>query len=65
MCRDFIDDSRSSCSMELYAEVTAACKGDPKLVAASVICEPDRHPTVVTVMTGACGPVSADAGGGG
>lgn len=65
MCRDFIDDSRSSCSMELYAEVTAACKGDPKLVAASVICEPDRQSSLVTVMTGACGPVSADAGGGG
>lgn len=65
LCRDFLVDSRSACSTELYAAVTAACKGDPKLVKANIICEPDRQSSLVTVMTGACGPTSADAGGGG
>lgn len=64
-CKQDTYDTGGQCAKALGPELSAACKDDPKFKAAGAICEKQGEPAIVNLMTGACGPTSADAGGGG
>ena len=53
------------CATEFGPGIASACQNDPKFQAAGAICEKQGETIIVNLMTGACGPTSSDAGGGG
>jgi hypothetical protein len=64
-CKQDTNDSEGQCGKAFGPDLAAACKDDPKFKAAGAICEKQGEVVIVNLMTGACGPTSADAGGGG
>lgn len=64
-CEQDTYDTGGQCATEFGPELSAACKDDPKFQAAGAVCEKQGESIIVNLMTGACGPTSADAGGGG
>ena len=75
-CGQCPDGDFDQCEQDTYAEdgqcatefgpgIASACQNDAKFQAAGAICEKQGESIIVNLMTGACGPVSADAGGGG
>ncbi len=64
-CEQDTYDTGGQCATEFGPELSAACKDDPKFQAAGAVCEKQGESIIVNLMTGACGPASADAGGGG
>ena len=64
-CESDTYDTGGQCATEFGPEIASACQNDAKFQAAGAICEKQGESLIVNLMTGACGPTSADAGGGG
>lgn len=65
-CEKEVYGKGGTCADEAATAFQAACKADEtKIQAISEICEKEQEIIIINLMTGACGPVSSDAGGGG
>jgi hypothetical protein len=64
-CESDTYDTGGQCATEFGPGIASACQNDAKFQAAGAICEKQGESLIVNLMTGACGPVSTDAGGGG